>query len=183
MTCVKKYLVAAAAAATMMGLASVANADTYSFTITASPSGVQTGGFNHTIIGGAGPTNFNDQAQFTLTLPGNLDGQVSTILLGGVANVNFTSVYLDVVDLAHQFTIKVNPDGTDQAVLSSPILVGSGPHTLLINGQLIGDIGSYSGTVNVAPVPEPATWAMMILGMGMVGLGLRMRRRTASAVA
>jgi hypothetical protein len=26
-------------------------------------------------------------------------------------------------------------------------------------------------------VPEPATWAMMILGMGMVGLGLRMRRR------
>jgi hypothetical protein len=28
-----------------------------------------------------------------------------------------------------------------------------------------------------APVPEAATWAMMILGMGMVGMGLRLRRR------
>jgi len=37
--------------------------------------------------------------------------------------------------------------------------------------------------VKVTAVPEPATWAMMILGMGMVGLGMRMRRRTASAVA
>jgi hypothetical protein len=35
----------------------------------------------------------------------------------------------------------------------------------------------------VAPVPEPATWGMMILGMGMVGLGLRMRRRTGAALA
>jgi hypothetical protein len=26
-------------------------------------------------------------------------------------------------------------------------------------------------------VPEPATWAMMILGFGMVGMGLRLRRR------
>jgi hypothetical protein len=34
-----------------------------------------------------------------------------------------------------------------------------------------------------APVPEPATWGMMILGMGMVGLGLRMRRRSAAALA
>lgn len=38
--------------------------------------------------------------------------------------------------------------------------------------------------VGIGPgVPEPATWAMMILGMGMVGLGLRMRRRQASALA
>jgi hypothetical protein len=35
----------------------------------------------------------------------------------------------------------------------------------------------------IAPVPEPATWAMMILGMGMVGAGLRLRRRQTQAVA
>jgi hypothetical protein len=29
----------------------------------------------------------------------------------------------------------------------------------------------------LSPVPEPATWAMMILGFGMVGVGLRRRRR------
>ena len=35
----------------------------------------------------------------------------------------------------------------------------------------------------VAGVPEPATWAMMILGLGGMGMALRSRRRTASALA
>jgi hypothetical protein len=35
----------------------------------------------------------------------------------------------------------------------------------------------------VAAVPEPATWAMMILGLGAMGMALRNRRRTASALA
>ncbi len=42
----------------------------------------------------------------------------------------------------------------------------------------------YSVSFDAPAVPEPATWAMMILGMGMVGAGLRLRRRqTASATA
>jgi hypothetical protein len=32
-------------------------------------------------------------------------------------------------------------------------------------------------------VPEPATWAMMILGFGMVGAGMRMRRRLPNGLA
>ncbi|NBW77178.1 MAG: PEP-CTERM sorting domain-containing protein, partial [Sphingomonadaceae bacterium] len=34
----------------------------------------------------------------------------------------------------------------------------------------------------VTPVPEPATWIMMIAGIGLIGLQLR-RRRTVGAVA
>jgi hypothetical protein len=37
--------------------------------------------------------------------------------------------------------------------------------------QAISHITLFTG------VPEPATWAMMILGFGMVGAGLRLRRR------
>ena len=33
--------------------------------------------------------------------------------------------------------------------------------------------------LNVSAVPEPATWAMMILGFGMLGAGLRLRRSSA----
>ena len=32
-------------------------------------------------------------------------------------------------------------------------------------------------------VPEPATWAMMLVGVGMVGGAMRMRRKTALATA
>lgn len=37
-------------------------------------------------------------------------------------------------------------------------------------------------TVETAAVPEPATWAMMILGFGAAGTALRSRRRTLAAV-
>ena len=37
--------------------------------------------------------------------------------------------------------------------------------------------------ISVAGVPEPATWAMMLLGFGMVGFGLRSRSNVATRVA
>jgi PEP-CTERM motif len=33
----------------------------------------------------------------------------------------------------------------------------------------------------VSPIPEPATWAMMVGGVGIAGMAMRRRRRTASA--
>lgn len=35
------------------------------------------------------------------------------------------------------------------------------------------------GLTPVSPVPEPATWAMMILGLGFIGAALRRRQKTA----
>jgi hypothetical protein len=37
------------------------------------------------------------------------------------------------------------------------------------------------GTTSRSAVPEPATWAMMLLGIGMVGSAMRARRRTTAA--
>lgn len=37
---------------------------------------------------------------------------------------------------------------------------------------------NFNGTINA--VPEPATWAMMILGFGLVGVGIRRRRGAVS---
>lgn len=63
-----------------------------------------------------------------------------------------------------------------------------GPASPTNQRQLNGDtivstpsINSLAFTVlgNVAAVPEPATWGMMILGFGMVGASARYRRRTA----
>lgn len=35
----------------------------------------------------------------------------------------------------------------------------------------------FSNAVLVTPVPEPATWAMMLIGLGAVGISLRFRRK------
>lgn len=35
---------------------------------------------------------------------------------------------------------------------------------------------TFGGLVNVPPVPEPSTWAMMLVGFGAIGVGLRRRR-------
>jgi PEP-CTERM motif len=48
-------------------------------------------------------------------------------------------------------------------ILSSDIAVG-------------GEVVSGSFVTTPAPVPEPVTWAMMLLGAGMIGVGLRMVR-------
>jgi len=41
------------------------------------------------------------------------------------------------------------------------------------------DLGTYSVDVNITPVPEPGTWALMLAGLGLVG-GAALRRRAAS---
>lgn len=63
------------------------------------------------------------------------------------------------------------------------IFFSSSP-TLDNNDTKIGDLFSNPippGTGNF--VPEPATWAMLIMGFGMVGAGMRMRRRRGIALA
>lgn len=50
------------------------------------------------------------------------------------------------------------------------------------NGSATGDLSFNSGRVGVpSAVPEPGTWALMILGFGGAGAALRARRRWAVA--
>jgi hypothetical protein len=50
---------------------------------------------------------------------------------------------------------------------------------------LVGDGQNESGTIELVfvtlPIPEPGTWAMMLLGFGAVGLSLRRRKRPAAS--
>jgi len=50
------------------------------------------------------------------------------------------------------------------------------------SGSPDGDFDDYVIRITSAPVPEPATWAMMMVGLGLVGAGLRRRRTTVSFV-
>jgi hypothetical protein len=59
-----------------------------------------------------------------------------------------------------------------------PLTSVSGPLTLTIVGTSYG--GSYSGTINlhVAPVPEPATYGMLLGGLGVLALVSRRRKQS-----
>ena len=48
-----------------------------------------------------------------------------------------------------------------------------------VNCTNCGTRGAFSRTELVASVPEPETWALMIVGFGVMGVSMRRRRRTA----
>ena len=55
-----------------------------------------------------------------------------------------------------------------------------GDYTITLTGNTTL-LQTFQGTVNFGAVPEPATWAMMLIGFGAIGASIR-RRRTRVAV-
>ena len=55
---------------------------------------------------------------------------------------------------------------------------GDGTFGAQFTGEVDGmEYYNQSGSFNVAAVPEPATWAMMLVGFGMLSISMRYRRR------
>ena len=109
---------------------------------------------------------------FTFATPdaSNLvNATISTSALGG-NDIDFTSVFLNGI----AFTL--SPTGTFEfGSLENTSLMAGALNTLTVNGQNNGN-SAFSGTLafsNVPAVPEPATWAMMLLGFGLMGGMLR----------
>ena len=69
--------------------------------------------------------------------------------------------------------------------VGNDFIVGPGVYSIHFSGNAAvtpATGASYSGTIDVAPVPEPASWAMMIAGIAAVGTAMR-RRSTVARVA
>ena len=65
-------------------------------------------------------------------------------------------------------------------------MVAGGEQELILTGSG-GAAATYGGTANFSPivmgVPEPASWALMIIGFGSAGALLRKRRSLFAATA
>jgi hypothetical protein len=147
-------------------------------------------------------------SSMTYTGPSSLDSGVTTTIgysKAGLAKTSFTqwleftntlagiySITLDTSSRSVDFTSAYLTNGTDTYYLSLLYSVGSlegwglgdteiaaGDYTLVINGHN-NRTGSLAGTITIAQaLPEPGTWAMMIVGFGAVGFSLRRKRRPA----
>jgi len=184
----RKVLLAAAAVASLTLSATAASAA--ALVTTPSTLTPPASGFFGNFLTSSG--NFADSFTFTIggSSPAATDSQVSTFLLLGTQNVSFAvtagcptcGIWIDgtavtpPADPALRF-VQTQFDPLPETWALNPVVLAAGSHTIFVNGSVAGPTGSYSGTINVQAVPEPATWAMMLIGFAGVGLALRRRRR------
>ena len=128
-----------------------------------------------------GPGTFTTDYDFTiLGAPAFFNGQISSVPGdGGAQTITFdaptllsgsTTLYTFVQDAGNVNTWAITP-------ANSQFLM-PGTYTIRVGGNLLTNIASYGGNFNVNPaVPEPKTWAMMLLGFGAMGLAIRRRRK------
>ena len=183
----RKIIYAAAAAA--LSFSATANAaalvlsPTTVTSVTPPASGTFGNSFNPTETTPITLGLFTDNFVIDLTNNSLTNGGLISVSLGGGNNIDFTcqacSVRLDSTLFSLMST------GTLDVFTLNPTLLTTGLHTLSVTGNIVtGPSASYSGTINfnTPAVPEPATWAMMLLGFGGIGFMMR-RRRPAPAFA
>ena len=171
----RNLLFAAAAAATLMAAAPMANAAT-ALNFTFAPDGKSAvASFNSSGVG----TTFSDT--YTFTLPaGFASTSLTTAAVNGTTDTAFTNVMMNGV------TLTTNSSGTIDAKSLLNVAVNPGANTLVVNGTS-GGLYSYGGNISFAKlaagVPEPASWALMMVGFGGLGAALRSKRRARSVAA
>jgi hypothetical protein len=157
------------------------------------------GGAQTAISASGVPTNtygFYDDFVFTIT-GSSLDSITSTInLSSGSVNTKIVNLDAQLFNVSGNNTLPAfTPSGmvTDPAgvtnftlgpgvsgttvVLAPPGALAAGTYVLQIRGWETGTAGgSYSGVLNVAPVPLPASVWMLIAALGLMALQIRRRR-------
>ncbi|SFW16217.1 FxDxF family PEP-CTERM protein [Nitrosovibrio sp. Nv17] len=74
-------------------------------------------------------------------------------------------------------------DGVADGFVSQTFSLDAGTYSLVVGGATYAGAGTsagnraygFSATLDVAPVPEPETWAMLLAGLGLVGTIARRR--------
>lgn len=170
----KKLLVGAAMAVSMLAAAPVAANAAIGITLPA-PAADGTLSYGYTQdLGGPGG---NFEYEYTFNYPSN--GLASTFLTsitvraGSGTDVNFTSVFLN----GKEFDLT---GGLKEGASLEGYPVDTSLQTLLVKGWSGGN-AQYTIDFAFAAVPEPATWAMMIIGFSGAGVAIRRNRRQASS--
>jgi hypothetical protein len=138
---------------------------------------------NNSVLGA-----FNDSHEFKADYP--MFGPTGASVISGfsfdnVFNVTISSFNLyDVTSGSSSLVATGSIFGGIVGSLSSSQLTEGNDYSLVLIGDLAGgaESGSYAGNISIAPIPEPETYAMLLVGLGLVGFTLR-RRKAESTLA
>lgn len=146
-----------------------------------------TGGMGYAQINDASSTDGQvlDDLSFTLTnYAFGFTGLEFTIQYEqNTGSQSILTIFADFLDGAPSQSFVINPVGNgakDFRVLAQGTEVFS--RIRLVSDNAFDQIKQTDIRLAAAPVPEPATWAMMILGFGLIGAATR-RKRTGLATA
>jgi len=122
----------------------------------------------------SGPTLFEDSFLFTIPQNGVGSGSISTSFSSDLNRLVIYELWINGESFA------LSGDGAGQAAFVSGIpIVSEVQNEIRVVGEVFGTSGGlYTGTATfsaTAPIPEPATWALLIVGFA--GIGMSMRRR------
>ena len=178
--------------AMLMASASVVCAATVSSAYTITLEGndnLLTAGFKNTYTNlSTGISNltgktFEDTITFTLPSYNSLAANVTSTIKGVQGNgIKLTSLSLyeggTLVATGVASTSATGISSLDDLLYEG--LESAGIYKLVVDGTFLGKGGgSYGGTVNVTPVPEPESWGLTV--SGLVAVGLMVRRRKGQA--
>lgn len=107
---------------------------------------------------------------FSLNNP--VSGLYSIVIATSTPGVTFDGATL--TGMGNTYTLGLFPDDTSLKLF--PTLIDAGDYMFSFAGHSSSS-GTLTGNVTIsAAVPEPGTWAMMLLGFGAIGLTIRRRR-------
>jgi len=128
---------------------------------------------------GVAAGTYSDSFNFFIDQNGLGSGSITTILAGlpmSSTDLDFTSVIFN--NGMMDYVVDTTTGTTEQGGLANiPITFGT-ENSLTVNYLSRGN-GAYGGTLAFTPaaVPEPASWAMLLIGFGALGSVVRRRKQ------
>lgn len=175
---INKLLPATAAVLALASISGTAHAATDLRNFTASSMNIVAGvdGTYSATFGRSGilAGKFVDTYSFTLPqyLLGSATVSTSAVKVGGKDDLDISSVLFNGVELT---ATKSKKDQNESFVINDALVKAGQLNTIVIKGTGRGN-GSYGAQAVFAPVPEPASWAMMIGGFAIAGGAMRRRK-------
>jgi hypothetical protein len=119
---------------------------------------------------------FSDRFNFNLSSGGSIVADLLSLSGNERNGLDITGYSLYGTSGLIQTGTQLSTGATDQWSLTSSVL-GAGDYYLLVTGSSMSNsAGKFYGSVTVSPVPEPATYGMLIAGLGLIGFMGRRRK-------